>query len=161
MAFRRTGGRDIFIMKRTTILTIYCSIFFLFFASTAFGQVQTRFRVIRASNVGTGVDPSLGDIHGQLGSLFSFTSYRLLKDEILHLSPNRPASISAWEGRIIIETTLERMRRRDVADLRIRVARERINILNTNVRLSPGRTVLIGGPKIREGVIIYAISSNF
>jgi len=161
MAFRRTGGRDIFIMKRKAILTISFSILFLFLASVAFGQVQTRFRVIRASNVGTGVDPSLRDVHEQLGSLFSFTSYRLLTDETLHLSPHQPASISAREGQIIIETTLEGMHGRGVAELRIRVGREGRNILNTQVRLSPGRTVLIGGPKLREGVIIYAISSIF
>lgn len=148
-------------MKRTAALTIACSILFLFLASVAFSQVQTRFRVIRASNVGTGVDPSLRDVHEQLGSLFSFTSYRLLTDETLHLSPHQPASISAREGRIIIETTLEGMHGRGVAELKIRVGREGRDILHTQVRLAPGRTVLIGGPKLREGVIIYAISSNF
>jgi hypothetical protein len=160
MGFRRTGGRNIFIMKRAATLTIFFSILFLFFASVVFSQVQTRLRVIRASNVGTGVDPSLRDVHEQLGSLFSFTSYRLLKDETLNLSPNRSASISAREGKIIIEVTLVGLHR-GVAELRIRVAREGRDILNTQVRLPPGRTVLIGGPKLREGVIIYAISANF
>lgn len=147
-------------MRRTATLTIFFSILFLFLASVAFSQVQTRFRVIRASNVGTGVDPSLKDVYEQLGSLFNFTSYRLLTDETLNLSPDRSASISAREGQIIIETTLAGMHR-GVAELRIRVGREGRDILNTQVRLSPGRTVVIGGPKLREGVIIYAISANF
>jgi hypothetical protein len=50
---------------------------------------------------------------------------------------------------------------KNVAELRIRVNREGTNILNTQVRLSHGRTVLIGGPKLSEGVIIYALSANF
>ena len=50
---------------------------------------------------------------------------------------------------------------RDAAKLRIRVIREGKDILNTQVRLSPGRTVLIGGPRHGEGVVIYAVSARF
>jgi hypothetical protein len=84
----------------------------------------------------------------------------LLRDENLSLSLNQPVSISAREGRIIMEITLVGLHK-NVAELRIRVNREGIDILNTQVRLSPGRTVLIGGPKHGEGVIIYAVSARF
>jgi len=147
-------------MKRVVGLPILFFILFLLFASVAFGQVQTRLRVIRASNVGSGFDPSLRDVHDDLGSLFSFTSYRLLRDETLNLSPNQPVSTSAREGRIIIETTLVGLHK-SVAELRIRVIRQENDILNTQVRLFPGRTVLIGGPRLREGVIIYALAARF
>jgi hypothetical protein len=160
MALRRTGGGKILIMKRVVVLIIFSSILFLFFTSVAFGQVQTRLRVIRASNVGQNIDPSLKELHDELKTLFSFTSYRLLRDEALNLSPNQPVSISAREGRIIIEITLVGIHR-GVAELRIKVVREGKDILNTQVRLSPGRTVLIGGPRLQEGVIIYALSARF
>jgi hypothetical protein len=161
MAIRKTGenGISCFVRMRSSLF-ITILILSLFFTSAAFGQVQTRLRVIRASNVGSSVDPSLRDVHEELGSLFSFTSYRLLRDEALHLSRNRPFSISAREGRIIIETTLVGLHR-GVAELKIRVVREEKEILNTQVKLSPGRTVLIGGPKLREGVIIYALTAHF
>jgi hypothetical protein len=160
MALRRTGGGNITVMKRVVVLIIFSSILFLFFTSVAFGQVQTRLRVIRASNVGQSIDPSLKELHDELKTLFSFTSYRLLRDEALNLSPNQPVSISAREGRIIIEITLVGIHR-GVAELRIKVVREGKDILNTQVRLSPGRTVLIGGPRLQEGVIIYALSARF
>lgn len=161
MAIRKTGENGISCFVRTISFGfIAILILFLFITSAASGQVQTRLRVIRASNVGSGVDPSLKDVHEELGSLFSFTSYRLLRDEPLNLSPNRPFSISAREGRIIIETTLVGLQR-GVAELKIRVIREKKEILNTQVKLSPGRTVLIGGPKLREGVIIYALTAHF
>lgn len=147
-------------MKRTFPFIIFSSILFLLFASIASGQVHTRLRVIRASNVGSSIDPSLRDVHGELGSLFNFTSYRLLRDETLNLSPNQPISISAREGKIIMEITLVGLHR-SVAELKIRVTREGKDTLNTQVRLSPGRTVLIGGSKVRDGVIIYAFSANF
>ncbi|PIV21161.1 MAG: hypothetical protein COZ69_12105 [Deltaproteobacteria bacterium CG_4_8_14_3_um_filter_45_9] len=147
-------------MKRVFPLIAFFSLLFLFLTSVAFGQAQTRLRVIRASNVGQSIDPPLKELHNELKTLFNFTSYRLLRDENLSLSLNQPVSISAREGRIIMEIILVGLHK-NVAELRIRVNREGTEILNTQVRLSPGRTVLIGGPKLREGVIIYALSARF
>jgi hypothetical protein len=146
-------------MRRTFLLFL---LFILCFVSTstALAAVQVRLRVIGASNDGQTIDPSLKDIYKELGSLFSFTSYRLFRDENLTLSPNQPVSISTRRGRLI-EVTLVGMQK-DVAELRIRVVREEKEVLNTQVRLSPGRTVLIGGgPRQREGIIIYALYARF
>lgn len=159
MAIRRTNEGTSHFMKRTLFLLILILAFSSFFLSAAFAQVQVRMRVIQASNVGQSIDPSLRDVHRELGSLFSFTSYRLLRDDSLNLSPNRPVLITAHPGRFM-EVTLVGLRRY-VAELRIRVVREERDILNTQVRLSPGRTVLIGGPRHGEGVVIYALSARF
>jgi hypothetical protein len=84
-----------------------------------------------------------------------------MREETLNLSLNQPASISSREGRIILETTLVGLHR-GVAEVRIKVTREGSEILNTQVRLFPGRTVLVGGPKhTRGGVVIYALYANF
>ncbi len=143
--------------KRSFLLTAFF-VFSFFTISTAFAQVPVRMRIIQASNVGQNIDPSLNDVHKELGSLFSFTSYRLLREENLRLSPNKPATITAHPGRFM-EVTLVGLKR-DVAKLRIRVIRHGKDILNTQVRLSPGRTVLIGGPRHGEGVVIYALSAR-
>lgn len=146
-------------MRRTFLLFLFFILCFVS-TSTALAEVQVRLRVIGASNDGQTIDPSLKDIYKELGSLFSFTSYRLFRDENLTLSPNQPVSISTRKGRLI-EVTLIGLHR-DIAELRIRVVREEKEILNTQVRLSPGRTVLIGGgPRQREGVIIYALYARF
>jgi len=160
MAIRGTGGGSIAVMKRVVALIAFSSLLFILFTSVVFAQVQTQLRVIRASNVGQGVDPTLKELHNELKTLFNFTSYRLLRDENLNLSLNQPISISAREGKIIMEITLVGLHR-NVAELRIRVNREGTEKLNTQVRLSPGRTVLIGGPKVRDGVIIYAFYARF
>jgi hypothetical protein len=160
MAIRGTGGGSVTVMKRGITLIAFFSLLFILFTSVVFAQVQTQLRVIRASNVGQGVDPSLKELHNELKTLFNFTSYRLLRDENLTLSLNQPISISAREGKIIMEMTLVGLHR-NVAELRIRVNREGTEKLNTQVRLSPGRTVLIGGPKVRDGVIIYAFYARF
>jgi hypothetical protein len=145
-------------MRRYPILIIILLII-LIVPSITNAQIKTRIRVIQASSTGRGIDPSLRDIHGQLGSLFSFTSYGLLKDDIINLSPNSPAIISVHPGRSIEINLLGY--RRDAAELRLRIKRDGEEILNTQLRLSSGRTVIIGGPKHGEGVLILAISARF
>jgi hypothetical protein len=145
-------------MRRTFLLFLLLILCFVS-TSVAFAEVQVRLRVIGASNDGQTIDPSLGDIYKDLGSLFSFTSYRVFRDENLTLSPNRLVSISTRRRRI--DVTLTGLHR-DMAELRIKVVREEKELLNTQVRLFSGRTVLIGGgPRQREGIIIYALYARF
>ena len=161
MGVRRTGeGSDDFI-KRLAPLLILSIIFSFLFFSPAYAQVQVRLRAIHASNEGSSVDPSLRDLHKELGSLFSFTSYRLMREEILNLYLNQPVSISAHEGKIILEATLVGIHK-NMAEIKLKVVREGKEILDTQVRLLPGRTILVGGPKhLRGGVVIYALHSRF
>ena len=143
-------------MRRISLILPLGVILPLLFASTALAQMNVRLRVIVAANDGRTVDPSLRDLHGQLGSLFNFTSYRLLREDHLALYPSLPAAIQARPGRFI-EVTLVRQYR-EGAEVRVRVIREGRDILNTMVRLSPGRTVLIGGPRHGDRVFIFALS---
>jgi hypothetical protein len=143
-------------MRRIASLFISILIIFMLSASMAFAQVQTRVRVIQASNAGSSIDSSLRDVTDQLGSLFNFSSYRLLKDETVALSPDQPVSVPVHLGRSL-ELTLIRQHRH-TAEVRVRIKREGTDILDTQVRLSPGRTVSIGGPKHGEGTIIIALS---
>jgi len=160
MGIRKTRNGNFRFIRNTVLALIFISIPFFTFSSVTFGQVQTRLKVIRASSAGQEIDPSLKELHNELKTLFSFTSYRLLREENLTLSLNQPVSITAREGRIIWEGTLVGLHR-GVADLKIRVLREGKEVLNTQVRLSPGRTILVGGPRIKDGVIIYALYSHF
>jgi len=156
LALRKSGERDFHIMRRTVPLFLFALTYSLFSASLVFAQVQTRIRVIEASNVGSSIDSSLRDVHGQLGSLFSFSSYRLLKDETVTLSPNQPISVPVHPGRSLEVTLIKQQR--DTAEVRVKIKREGTDILNTQVRLSPGRTVSIGGPKHGEGTLLVVLS---
>jgi hypothetical protein len=60
----------------------------------------------------------------------------------------------------MIELTLIRQHK-NVAEVRVKIKREQVDMLNTQVRLSPGRTVSIGGPRHGEGVIIITLSAQF
>jgi hypothetical protein len=146
-------------LKRAPSVLILISVLLLSSVPVASAQVQTRVRVIRASNAGTIIDPSLRDVHNELGSLFNFTSYRLLKDLRLSLVGNRPVEVMVHPGRSLEMTLVGQYR--NTVELRIRVKREGKAILNTQVRLASRRTILIGGPRHGEDVLILAISASF
>jgi hypothetical protein len=144
-------------MRRKTRFSIILTLLFLpLFAPVALAQVQLRVRVMEASNVGSGIDSSLKDLHGQLGSLFNFSSYRLLKDENVSLSANRPVSLPLDPGRSLELTLIEL--RRVVAEVKVKISRDGRDVLTTLVKLAPGRSVSIGGPKRGEASIIIALS---
>ena len=146
-------------MVRKLLIFTFFFISSLILTSVSFGQVQTRLRIIEASNIGIGIDPPLRDIHNQLGSLFNFTSYRLIGDNTFTLVPNQPVSISVPQGRSVEINLLGTSR--GIIELRLRILSQRSEILNTQLRLSPNRTVIIGGPRLEKGVAIFAISANF
>ena len=145
-------------MRRTAILSTFFLLFLCFLASPSAAQVSIRLRVIQAFNSGATIDVALRDVYDQLGSLFSFRSYRLLRDENLALSADRSFEIPVHPGRAI-EVTLVGQRK-GMIEIRVKIKREGTDILNTQVRLFPGRTVLIGGPKHGEGVVIFALSAS-
>jgi len=144
--------------RKTSFFFIFILLLSPFFGTAAFAQVQVRVRVMEASNVGSGFDSSLKDLHDQLGSLFSFSSYRLLKDENVSLSPNRPVSLSIPPERSLELTLVDQ--HRVTAEIRVKITRQGRELLTTLVRLAPGRSVSIGGPspKHSEGTIITALS---
>ncbi len=159
MAFRRRRRGNISLMKKIVTLIAFFLIPFLFHAPVAFAQVPTRVRVIEASNVGSTIDPSLKDVQSDLKSLSNFSSYRLLKDENLSLSLNRSVDIPVHTGRSLEITLIGQ--RKDMAECRVKIKSEGTDILNTQVRLSSGRTILIVGPKHGAGVAIIALSARF
>lgn len=144
-------------MKKIALFFILSFSIISIYPLKSWAQIPTRLRVIEASNVGALVDPSLKDLYSQLGSIFKYTSYRLLRDERLHLLPNQTNTLLILPGRYI-EITPIRVQA-NTTELRVKIKREQAVMLDTQVRLPPGRTVLIGGPKHGEGVLILAFSS--
>jgi hypothetical protein len=146
-------------MKKTISLIILVLILSLLLSLPARAQVQARIRIIWASNEGTTVDPSLRDVYDKLGSLFNFTSYRLVRDLDLDLVGNKPRTVPFYKDRSMEVTLVGEYKKR--VELRLRVFRGGTCILNTQVRLAPGRTVIVGGPRRERGVSIFAISAKF
>jgi len=146
-------------VNRKILVLLLGLMLFLILPSLAFAQVQVRVRIIEASNAGPSIDPALRDVHDQLGSLFNFSSYRLLRDVNLNLAGNRPVEVPVHAGRSMEVTLVGEYGK--MVELRIKITREGLPVLNTQVRLSSGRTILIGGPRHGGGVLIFALSAKF
>ncbi len=159
MVIRRGGSKIIQIMKKLFLILLLTFTLSPLLTALSYAQVQVRLRVFEASNVGTGIDSSLKDMRDQFKPLVDFSSYRLLKEETPTLYPNQTISSPAHPGRKIELTLIKQ--HKNFADVRVKIKREEIDVLNTQVRLSPGRTVSIGGPKHGEGVIIITLSGQF
>jgi hypothetical protein len=142
--------------RKASFFVIFILLLSPFFGDVAFAQVQIRVRVMEASNIGSGFDSSLRDLHDQLGSLFSFSSYRLLKDEKVSLSPNQSVLLSIPSERSLELTLINQYR--VASEIKVKISRHGRDLLTTLVRLAPGRSVSIGGPKHGEGTIIVALS---
>lgn len=158
MASRRVGAGKARILRTGLPCFILLMTLLVYSTPSPAAQVEARVRIIEASNRGGTVDPSLKDVHGQLGSLFSFTSYRLLKDEMVPVYLRQPVVVSVPPDRSLEITLLSE--RRETVEMRLRIRRENMETLNTQVRLSPGRTILIGGPRHGDGVLILALSAR-
>jgi hypothetical protein len=158
MAPRRVGAGSTHLLKAGLSCFVFLLTIVFFSVSSSAAQVEARVRIIEASNKGGTVDPSLKDVHAQLGSLFSFTSYRLLKDETVPIYLRQPVVVPVHPGRSLEMTLLSQPR--NAVEMRLRIRRDNTETLNTQVRLSPGRTILIGGPRHGEGVLILALSAK-
>ena len=92
-------------------------------------------------------------------TLHSAMSFRWL---IKVISKDLPLCTGISAGRLgrSLEITLI-SQRKDMAECRVKIKSEGTDILNTQVRLYSGRTVLIVGPKHGEGVAIIALSARF
>jgi len=145
--------------SKPILILLFVLISILFSISNAFAQVQTRTRVVYASNMGNIIDPYLGDLYNQLGSVFGFTSYRLLGDVTIVLPDNQPTEVFVHRGGSIELTLIGK--HREMAQIRITMRMRGVPILNTQVRLSSGKTVFIGGPLYEQGVAIIALNASF
>jgi hypothetical protein len=150
-------------LKRFSSFSLFVIMMVLSWSAMASAQVQTRIRIIGASNVRSNapvifVDPALKDVYRDLGTLFSFNSYRLLQDINLNLTGNRPVDVVVHPGRSLEIALVGEYK--NLIELRIRIKRDGATILDTHVRLHAGRTLLIGGPKHGEGTLIFAISAR-
>lgn len=132
-----------------------------FHGADAYGQspVSVQVRLILASNDPgfSGTSPELSDLAGNLGSLFKYNGYKLLTTSAAAVSPGRPADVNlAYGTRLEISSAGGK---KNGSSLAVRwIQPPRGEIVSTQVRLRGRNPVLIGGPTVKDGVLIVALS---
>ncbi len=123
--------------------------------TSAQGKIPIKVEVIYASNTGE-ADPKLSRLQGQLKSLFNYSTYKLIDVRRLSLTIDEQGTIPLPGNR-----SLEIVPKQSGGGVvQIGLAIKEVNgyILTTDFRVVNKGTIMVGGPKDREGVLIIAIT---
>ncbi len=124
--------------------------------TSAQGKIPIKVEVIYASNTGGGTDPKLSRLQGQLNSLFNYSTYKLMDVRRLSLKIDEEGVVPLPGNR-----SLEIMPKQSgggVVQISVAIKEAGGYILTTDFRVVNRGTILIGGPKDREDVLIIAIT---
>lgn len=124
----------------------------------ATAKVLTDVKVVHATTGSQYVDPGLGKLIPELKSVFKYTSYRLLKEKRLNLKFKQKGRVSLPGERtlIIIPSAMEGRRIR----YQINIQKNKRSVFQTQVLLKSNRSITIGGPQFKNGVLLFNISGS-
>jgi hypothetical protein len=141
------------------IILILSAFFCLFTGSlSAKENIATRVMVIHASTESNHIDNSLKGIISELKSVFKYTSYRMLNDQRISQQFNQKGSISLPGNLtlVIIPTNMDGKR----IQYQISIQKGSKSIFQTQVLLKNNSSITIGGPKYKNGYLLFNISGS-
>ena len=138
------------------LLSMLCVVSFAAFAWG--GEVGIGIRVILASHQAKGIDARLQDLQKNLGTLFNYSSYRLLQDRSFLLSEGQTDQLPLADNKELHIQLIQEQG--GTAEIGVEILRGGKSIFKTTAKLKKGGTLLIGGPKHEDGVLILAISAQ-
>jgi len=120
--------------------------------------VEIRIGAVIASNSGTDFDPRLVALRHQFNALFPYTSYQLLKEERQPVAWGGRAGFDIPGGRYVVVVPKEYKNERVV--MKVMVIEGARPIVDTSLSLRNHATLLVGGPRQRDGVLILSIRAD-
>ncbi|BBO67143.1 hypothetical protein DSCA_10730 [Desulfosarcina alkanivorans] len=113
---------------------------------------------ILAARQDTVVDPQLARYIGELQSMFNYTSYRLLGSERLTLQSGQSGMVSLPGNRRLKITPHKISGKR--ADIGLQMMKRKRTVFQTQIQLLNRGSLFVGGPKYKNGNLIFKISSS-
>jgi hypothetical protein len=139
------------------ILTAIAFISFFLPPVWAEAQVLTEIKLIHATTTGPEqFDSRLKPILHELKSVFKYTSYKLLKEQLFDLHFNEEGRVSLPGNRTLLvlpsDTDGKRIR------YKINIQKNNHSIFQTQVMLKNNSSITIGGPELDSGALLINIS---
>ena len=148
------------IQNVTAIFFVTCWICFLVSLfpniSIAGNAVRTDVRVIHASQGQTFIDSELRDLAEELGSVFKYTSYRLIKTKSMVLNNSQQGVVNIPNKRSLVVTPIKISGKK--IKYQISIFKSGEQIFGTQILLKDQRSITIGGPKFKNGYLLFNIS---
>ncbi len=122
-------------------------------------DIGIRVKTILASQDSAHVDPQLKKLVGELKSVFRYTSYRLLSENRLRLQITQTGTVALPGNRILrITPTGIRGKR---AELNLVILKNSRQIFQTTIQLLNRKSITIGGPRHKKGILLLNIFNSF
>jgi hypothetical protein len=147
-------------VKKLLLLGLLSTFFIVSVSSFALvgEEVGIGIRVILASHQAKGIDARLQDIQKNLGALFNYSSYQLLQERYLLLAEGQVNKLPLANNKELHIKLIQAQG--GTAEIAVEILRSGRGIFKTTAKLKKGGTLLIGGPKHEDGVLILAISAQ-
>ncbi len=127
-------------------------------ASPVINAVEIRIGAVLASNSGKEFDARLTSLHRQFDILFPYSSYRLVKEERQQVPWGGKAGFDIPGGRYVL--VVPREFKNDRVAMKVMVIEGARPIIDTVLSLRNHATLLIGGPRQPDGVLILSIGAD-
>ncbi len=125
---------------------------------SAENAVDTDVLVIHASQNQNHIDPELTDLAEELSSVFKYTSYRLLKTKNMRLGKNQTGRVTL-PGRRTLSVTPVNITGEKIK-YQITIHKTKNQIFGTQIILKNNRSITIGGPRFRNGFLLFNITGR-
>lgn len=119
---------------------------------------QTRVRVVSADNGAARTDPGIQDMIKEIGPVFKYTRFRLLSDKTM-LLPQGQKKVMPLPGARRLSITPQGMQNTRIL-YHLRVDTGNSPIFETNVGLKNNTSITIGGPKIKNSVMLINVQGR-
>jgi hypothetical protein len=125
----------------------------------ATATVELKVRIVYGHNRATALDPKLNDLFGLLKNL-AYHAFELKQEDSLHLQVDGDeVSHTGPSGRHIVVTAKSYQKKKRQAQIRIELEIPELKF-RTKASVMEGATLVIGGPKFEDGVLLFALTAT-
>ena len=126
--------------------------------AVAANRVTAHLRIIHAATDSVYMDHGLRDLGHELQSIFKYTAYRLLNRKTLNLAYKTVGSVSLPGARRLEISPIGFKKGR--IKFKINIFKQHRAVFGTEILLKNGSSITIGGPKYKNGYLLFNISGT-
>ena len=105
------------------------------------------------------LDPRLSNLIEELQSVFRYSSYRLLSQTPMDIRMGETDMVSLPGNRVLKITPTKVAENR--VELQLVISKDKNQIFQTMVQLLNHGSIIVGGPKHKDGYLLFNISASF
>ena len=138
-----------------TVFLVPC----LFGSAWASNKIDVNVKTVLASQDKVFISPELAAMAQELQSLFRYSSYRLLSEDSMNLGLKETGTVSLPGNRILKITPTGI--RGDRVEMKLIIHKKKKQVFETVIQLLNKGNIIVGGPKHRNGSLLFSISASY